>query len=218
MIRQNEDLDVRAPRLRAGLVSRGSELTMLREIAIQSARVERRLSALLDLSMNPIGELLQPEDIDLDVAVSSKGELLERVAAIVARRQGLPCGPVLEALTDRERLGSTALGHGIAIPHARMKQLQQPAGAFVRTRCPLPFDAPDGQPVSNVLTLLVPANATDRHLQLMANAANMFCDRTFRVRLRNCATADEVEALIAGWPAVSAEQAPSLGSAAAQRT
>lgn len=168
--------------------------------------------------MNPIGELLQPEDIDLDVAVSSKGELLERVAGIVARRQGLPREPVLEALTERERLGSTALGHGTAVPHARMKQLQQPVGAFVRTRSPIPFDAPDGQPVSNVLTLLVPANATDRHLQLMANAANMFCDRAFRVQLRNCTTADEVECLIAGWPAVSPEPAPSLGSAAAPRT
>jgi PTS system nitrogen regulatory IIA component len=166
--------------------------------------------------MNPIGELLRPEDIDLDVDVSSKSELFDRVAAIVARRQGLPRGPVLDALADRERLGSTALGHGVAIPHARMKQLLHPAGAFVRTRCPIPFDAPDGRPVSNVLTLLVPATATDRHLELMANAASMFGDRAFRGQLRNCTTADEVEALIAGWPAASTEPVASAGSAPMQ--
>ena len=168
--------------------------------------------------MNPIGELLQPEDIDLDVDVSSKKELLDRVAAIVAHRRGLPTGPVLESLSDRERLGSTGLGHGVAIPHARLKQLQQPVCAFVRTRSPIPFDAPDGKPVSNVLTLLVPATATDRHLQLMANVANMFGDRSFRERLRHCATADEVEALIAGWPDVSTSATASDDGAAVPRS
>jgi len=165
--------------------------------------------------MNPIGELLQPGDIDLDVDVATKDELLDRVAGILAQRQGLARAPVLESLAERERLGSTALGHGVAIPHARMKQLQQAVGAFVRTRCPIPFDAPDGRPVSNVLTLLVPATATDRHLQLMANAASMFGDRAFRGQLRHCTTADEVEALIAGWPAVSSEPVASAGSAPA---
>ena len=148
--------------------------------------------------MNPIGELLQPQDICLDVEVSSKAELLERLADLLARR-GLSREDILASLNERERLGSTGLGHGVAIPHARMKQLHAPIGAFVRTRAPVPFEAPDGRPVSSALALLVPAEATDKHLKLMASAATLFGDRAFRQQLRLSVDPTEVGALFADW-------------------
>jgi PTS system nitrogen regulatory IIA component len=153
--------------------------------------------------MNPIGELLQAEDIRLDVDVASKQELLDRISEILAKRHNLPQDEVREGLAARERLGSTALGHGVAIPHARMKHLQQAAGSFVRTRLPIPFDAPDGRAVSSVLLLLVPAEATDQHLRLMANAASMLGDRSFRAQLKCCAQPCDVEDLISTWPDVA---------------
>lgn len=148
--------------------------------------------------MNPIGELLHLQDIRLDVDVSSKAELLERLADLLARH-GVSRADILASLTERERLGSTGLGHGVAIPHARMKQLRTPVGAFVRTRIPVPFDAPDGRPVSSALALLVPAEATDKHLKLMASAASLFGDRAFRQQLRQSVQPSEVEALFVDW-------------------
>ena len=163
--------------------------------------------------MNPVGELLQIDDICVDVDVASKDELLEKIAGFFAQRHGLPRGEVFASLKEREQLGSTGLGHGVAIPHARMKQLQSAVGAFFRTRFPVPFDAPDSRPVSNVLALLVPSSATDKHLQLMASAAGMFGDRTFRSQLRHCGQARDVEALFDDW-SEAAVQPTSGGSAA----
>jgi PTS system nitrogen regulatory IIA component len=166
--------------------------------------------------MNPVGELLQPEDICLDVDLSSKSQLFDKISEILARRHGLVREKVRESLVERERLGSTGLGHGVAIPHARMNNLQQAVGSFVRTRMPIPFDAPDDRPVTNILALLVPAEATDKHLQLMANAAGMFDDKTFRGRLRSCTQPREVKALFSEWPEAATSAASSEGGAASR--
>ena len=107
---------------------------------------------------------------------------------------------VLESLTAREQLGSTGLGHGVAIPHARMPQCDAAAGVFVRTKAAIPFDAPDRKPVSIFLALVVPKQATERHLQLLATAATMFSDRAFRDKLRACPDPDMVRELLAAWP------------------
>ena len=133
--------------------------------------------------MNPVGELLRVEDIDLDVDVSDKPALLTRIAGMLARRHNLPAREVLVALTAREQLGSTGLGHGVAIPHARMPQCGVASGILVRTRSSIPFDAPDHKPVSILLALVVPKQATERHLKLLATAASMFNDRALRERL-----------------------------------
>jgi PTS system nitrogen regulatory IIA component len=156
--------------------------------------------------MNPVGELLQIDDICLDVDVSSKDQLLEKIAELLARRYRLAAAEVFASLAEREQLGSTGLGHGVAIPHARMKRLSSAAGAFFRTRFPIPFDAPDGRPVSNVLALLVPATATEKHLQLLANAASMFGDRSFRSQLRHCARPSEVKALLDEWSDIAVHE------------
>jgi PTS system nitrogen regulatory IIA component len=150
--------------------------------------------------MNPVGELLRVEDIHLDLDVSDKERLLERIAALLSRRHGLSEAQVLESLTAREQLGSTGLGHGVAIPHARMPQCYAAAGVFVRTKAAVPFDAPDRKPVSIFLALIVPNQATERHLQLLATAASMFSDRAFRDTLRTCPDPSTVRELLAAWP------------------
>ena len=100
----------------------------------------------------------------------------------------------------REQLGSTGVGHGVAIPHARMSQCGAAAGVFVRTKDPIPFDAPDSKPVSVFLGLIVPNMANERHLQLLATAASMLSDRAFREKLRSCTDPAALRELLAAWP------------------
>ena len=156
--------------------------------------------------MNPVGELLRVEDIVLNVDVSSKQALLQHIAALLAHRRGLTATEVFDSLAAREELGSTALGHGVAIPHARMAQCGVPGAVFVRTKFGIPFDAPDGKPVSFFLGLLVPKQANERHLKLLAAAAGMFSDRSFRDQLRACTDAAAVSRLFATWHEASAVQ------------
>ncbi len=163
--------------------------------------------------MNPVSELLTVDDIQLDVDVPDKARLLQRMAALLSRRQGLSQAQVLEGLTAREQLGSTGLGHGVAIPHARMPQCGAATGVFVRTKVAVPFDAPDGKPASIFLGLLVPKQATERHLQLLSTAAAMFSDRGFRDKLRKAPDASTVRALLTAWPGSPAQGDDSVGVA-----
>src|SRR4029077_2108021 len=158
--------------------------------------------------MNPVGELIRAEDIYLDFDAPDKERLLERVAGLLAQRRGLPYATILESLIAREQLGSTGLGHGVAIPHARMPQCDAAAGVFVRTKAPIAFDAPDRAPVSIFLALIVPQHATERHLRLLATAATMFSDRAFRDKVRTLTDAGAMRALLAAWP-----DSPSHGNA-----
>ena len=149
--------------------------------------------------MNPVGELLDVSDIHLDVEVSNKAELLEQLAGWLAGRHGLSKAEVLESLTAREQLGSTGLGHGVAIPHARMSECGAATGVLVRTKGAVPFNAPDGNPVSIFLALVVPKYATQRHLQLLAAAAGILSDRIVRHVLMTSADPTAVRDLLAGW-------------------
>ncbi len=150
--------------------------------------------------MNPVAELITLDDIRLDLDVSTKAQLLEQVAALLAARHGLSKIFILESLTAREQLGSTGVGHGVAIPHARMNQCAVAAGVFVRTKGAIPFDAPDGKSVSVFLGLIVPNKAAERHLQILATAAGMLDDKNFRDKLKTCADPSAVRELLAAWP------------------
>jgi PTS system nitrogen regulatory IIA component len=150
--------------------------------------------------MNHLGELLAPDDIRLDVDASTKEQVLRQVASLLAARQGISQGTILEGMTAREQLGSTGVGHGVAIPHARMTQCGTAAAVLVRTKVGIPFDAPDGRPVSVFLGLIVPNMANERHLQLLATAAGMLSDRAFRDKLRACTDPVAVRELLAAWP------------------
>jgi PTS system nitrogen regulatory IIA component len=151
--------------------------------------------------MNAVAELLSPETVLLDVDVPTKARALDEAARALAPRDGLAAAAVAASLAAREAMGSTGLGQGVAIPHARIKGLPQARLAFVRTKLAIPFDAPDGKPVSEMLVLLVPEHATEQHLQILADAAQMFCDRAFRERLRAATAPGQVCALFAGWSA-----------------
>ncbi len=106
---------------------------------------------------------------------------------------------VFDSLFAREKLGSTGLGQGVAIPHGRIKGLREAVAALIRMKEAIPFDAPDGQPVNLACVLLVPEKATDKHLQILSELAQMFSDKKFREGLLQSKNADEIHELIAGW-------------------
>jgi PTS system nitrogen regulatory IIA component len=162
--------------------------------------------------VNPVSELLGLDDIRLDVDVPDKAGLLQLLAVLLSRRQGLSPTEVLDGLVAREQLGSTGLGHGVAIPHARMPQCGAAAGVFVRTRNAIPFDAPDRKPVSIFLGLLVPKQTTELHLQVLSTAATMFSDRAFRGTLRACRDPGTLRELLAAWPDPPAPGSDSIGA------
>ena len=153
--------------------------------------------------MNAVSELLKAEDIRLDIEASSRDELLAAAADLLAARNGLARAQLLESLAAREQLGSTGMGHGVAIPHARTNRCSMPAAVFLRTKNPIEFDAPDGRPVSLFLALIVPDTATDRHLLILSAAAGMFNERALRERLRTAGAPAEVLGLISSWAQVA---------------
>lgn len=142
--------------------------------------------------MNLIAKLLPPANIVLDLEVSSKKRMFEQVGLIFENNQGIARSLVFESLFARERLGSTGLGQSVAIPHGRIKGLKDALGAFVRLAQAVPFDAPDGKPVALLFVLLVPEQATEKHLQILSELAQMFSDRVLREQL---GTADDPGAL-----------------------
>lgn len=127
--------------------------------------------------------LLTPDYIRVDADIDSRDALFQAVGAMFAS-EALSAQEIVQALKTREALGSTALGQGIAIPHGRIKGLPKARAAFIRPAQPVAFNAPDGKKVSLFFILLVPAQATERHLQLLAELAQMTGSRKFREALR----------------------------------
>lgn len=149
--------------------------------------------------MNLITPLLTPANVQAECETTSKKRLFEQAAQLVQASQAVPASEVFESLFSREKLGSTALGYGIAIPHGRIKHLQETACVFLRLKTPIDFDAPDGLPVDLVFVLLAPAAATDVHLQILGELAAMFSDEDFRARLRAAPDAASLHRLISEW-------------------
>lgn len=149
--------------------------------------------------MNLIAPLITPDTTLLDLSFSSKKKLFEHAAELFAQTRALKAADVFTSLFERERLGSTALGYGIAIPHGRIKGLQDACGAFYRLKTPLEFDAPDNQPVSLCFILLVPKDANERHLQILGELAQLFGDETMRAKLLDAANPADLIALLGAW-------------------
>jgi len=147
-----------------------------------------------------LSQLLQPKDILLDVNVTGKDDLLQKIGRHMEWVQRLPQSVVVPALAHREEIGSTALGHGVAIPHARIASLDHTQLAYLRLAAPVDFGAPDGEPVGKVLVILVPRMATDEHLQVLAEASEMFSDARFREQLDRCRHPMETKQLFDNWP------------------
>jgi len=154
--------------------------------------------------MNRVGAVLSPSRIRMAFSAVNKNQVLEEAGRLFASYEGLESAHIAASLAARESLGSTGLGHGVAIPHARLKGLQQAVAAFIRLKFAVPFDAPDGKPITEVLVLLVPEQATEEHLQMLAQAAEMFNDRQFRDRLRHLTDAVDVYQAFIDWPTISA--------------
>lgn len=149
--------------------------------------------------MSLLSRLLPASNVVLDLDVTSKKRVFEHAGLIFENTLGVGRGQVFDALFARERLGSTGLGHGIAIPHGRIKGLREAAGAFVRTQAPIPFEAPDGDPVQLIFVLLVPEKATDLHLQILSELAQLFSDKDIRSQLGTATDPLAVQQLITQW-------------------
>jgi nitrogen PTS system EIIA component len=133
--------------------------------------------------MNRIAPLLTPSKILLDLPVTSKKRLFEQVSLLFENEHGLDRSATFEALFQRERLGSTGLGEAVAIPHGRIKGLKEARAALVRVEHALPFEAPDNQPVSLLIFLLVPERASEEHLELLSELAELLSDVPTREQL-----------------------------------
>jgi len=149
--------------------------------------------------MNLVSRLLPPNHVLLDLDVSSKKRLFEQIGLLFENTRQIPRARVFDSLFDREKLGSTGLGYGVAIPHGRIRALKEPACAFVRTASPIPFESPDGAPVSLVFAMLVPEHATEAHLELLSELAQMFSDAALRDALARAADAATAHRLITEW-------------------
>ena len=147
--------------------------------------------------MDLIAKLLPPAHIVLGLDASSKKRAFEQAGLLFENHLGIARATVFDSLFAREKLGSTGLGQGIAIPHGRIKGLKQATGAFIRLAEAIGFDAPDGRPVSQLFILLVPEQATEEHLQILSELATCFADRQFREQLAAAPDAATVLALFA---------------------
>jgi PTS system nitrogen regulatory IIA component len=149
--------------------------------------------------MNLVSRLLPVNHVLLDLDVGSKKRLFEQIGLLFENSRQIPRARVFDSLFDREKLGSTGLGYGVAIPHGRIKTLKEPLCAFVRTAAPVPFESPDAQPVSLVFAMLVPEHATEAHLELLSELAQMFSDSQLRESLIATQDIQAAHRLITEW-------------------
>lgn len=146
-----------------------------------------------------ISDLLSPERIRFDVKSSSKKRLLELISEELARNSDeFSKREIFESLCARERLGSTGLGKGVAIPHGRIKGSSHVEASFIRLKKPLPFDAIDGQPVDLLFCLAVPEDCGEDHLRLLAQVAELFSDSELLEKLREAEDAGALIQLLSG--------------------
>ena len=150
-------------------------------------------------AMSLIAKILSPSHVLLDLDVSSKKRVFEQVGILFENSDGIARSAVFDSLFAREKLGSTGLGQGVAIPHGRAKGLKEAAGALIRLKAPIPFDAPDGKPVQTLFVLLVPDQATDIHLQVLSELAQRFSNRQLREALLTAPTPEAAHALMGEW-------------------
>jgi PTS system nitrogen regulatory IIA component len=143
-----------------------------------------------------ISALLSPQNIFLDTEITSKKKLLELIANIVADRTQLSESAIYNNLLNRERLGSTGLGLGFAVPHARLENLDQTMGFLFRLKDPVNFESPDNQPVDLVFTIIIPEQATEEHLIILSSLASIFSRPEVCEAIRSAASKEEIAQII----------------------
>jgi PTS system nitrogen regulatory IIA component len=149
--------------------------------------------------MNLLSKLLPATNVELDVDASNKRGALQHAARLFEEAQGLDGPRILESLSAREQLGSTGLGKEVAIPHGRLRGLKRAAVAILRLHQPVAFDSPDGLPVRLLVVLLVPEHATQQHLEILSELAQMLSDPAMREQLLTVAQPADLVATVAAW-------------------
>ena len=147
-----------------------------------------------------IKKLISPDRVICLNDISSKKRLLEKLSHLLGQgAEGYDPNEIFNRLVERERLGSTGLGHGVALPHGRLGDKKETIGAFIKLNQGMNFDSPDGGPVDLLFTLLVPEHHTDEHLQILASLAGMFSDQKFCNDLRLCETDEQLYKQLSAW-------------------
>lgn len=149
--------------------------------------------------MNRLASILPVAQVLVRVDATSKKRAFEEAGLLFENLHGFSRSLVTDSLFSRERLGSTGLGHGVAIPHGRIKGLKAPMAAVLQLAHPIGFDAPDEQAVSLLIFLLVPEAATQKHLEILSEIAEMLSDASLREKLAASASSADLHDLIAKW-------------------
>ena len=149
--------------------------------------------------MNLLSNLLPLSNVELDVGLQGKRDVLEYAARVFEGNQGLSRSRIFDCLMAREQLGSTGLGKGVAIPHGRLRGLKRAAAAIIRLKDPIEFGSPDGQPVRLLVVLLVPEHATQEHLEILSELAQMLSEPSMREQLLTIAQPAALLATVAAW-------------------
>ncbi len=144
-----------------------------------------------------ITSLLSADRIFTQADITSKKRLLEFISQQAAEQLELPQNTIFNKLLERERLGSTGLGQGFAVPHARLGDLEQAHACFVKLDKAINYDAMDQQPVDLIFVLFIPEASTEEHLQILSNLAKIFSQPEISDQIRGCQSADEIIQLIA---------------------
>lgn len=151
-----------------------------------------------------LADLIPSDGVALDLGASSRKQVLQSLADLAARETGLNARTIFDAVLQRERLGSTGVGQGVAIPHARLAGIPAVAGFFARLKTPIDFDSIDGRPADLVFMLLAPEDAGAEHLKALARVSRLLRREDIRQRLRAAPDADAIQAVLFGEPASDA--------------
>ncbi|WP_018232433.1 PTS sugar transporter subunit IIA [Thioalkalivibrio thiocyanodenitrificans] len=147
-----------------------------------------------------ISDLLAPDRVVCSNEVSSKKRAIEMLSELLASSSPeLAVGEIFDSLLSRERLGSTGLGRGVAIPHGRVSGIDNAVAAMLKLDRGVDYDAPDKEPVDILFALLVPRESTDEHLQILATLAHMFADSTTLAHLRDAEDSDALLSQVSRW-------------------
>ena len=155
--------------------------------------------------MNRLAAILPASNVLVDVDATSKKRAFEHAGLVFENQHAIARATVTDNLFARERLGSTGLGHGVAIPHGRIKGLKAPMAALFQLASPIGFDAPDEQPVNLLIFLLVPEAATQKHLEILSEIAELLSDTPLREKMKNSSDATQLHQLIATWQSAQSQ-------------
>ena len=151
-----------------------------------------------------LSDLIPNAGVSIDLGASSRKQALQAMSELAADLTGQAARTIYDAVLQRERLGSTGVGQGVAIPHARLNGMDEVVGVFARLRTPVDFESIDGRPADLVFMLLAPENAGAEHLKALARVSRLLRREDVRQRLRAAPNSDAVHAVLAGEPASDA--------------